>query len=157
MITFQDYYDNTVKFSFSMHPFSDDPRHVWVICKFQNKWLMTRHRNRGIEFPGGKVEQGETPEEAAEREVFEETGGIVEKLHYIGQYEVSGKEATVVKNTYFAEIKEVRKKTDYLETEGPVLFKRLPENIRSRKEFSFMMKDEILAESMKYIRTHHFI
>jgi 8-oxo-dGTP pyrophosphatase MutT (NUDIX family) len=31
-------------------------------------------------FPGGKIEPGENPEEAAKREVFEETNLVIEKL-----------------------------------------------------------------------------
>ena len=74
MITFLDYYQNQVELSFDDHPFSDRPLHVWVIAVYEGKWLLTHHKQRGYEFPGGKVEPGETAEEAARREVMEETG-----------------------------------------------------------------------------------
>ena len=57
-------------------------------CRFQGQWVLTRNRKRGLEFPGGKREQGETIEEAAVREVYEETGGIVCGLKFLGQYKV---------------------------------------------------------------------
>ena len=37
--------------------------------------LMVRHPDRGWEFPGGHVEEGETPETALMRELQEEVGG----------------------------------------------------------------------------------
>ena len=43
-------------------------KHVWVVCRYGDQWLLTHHLRRGLEFPGGKVELGETPEEAAVRE-----------------------------------------------------------------------------------------
>jgi len=37
-------------------------------------WIMVKNRARGWELPGGSLNKGEAPEEAALRELFEETG-----------------------------------------------------------------------------------
>ncbi|KEZ49732.1 MULTISPECIES: RNA deprotection pyrophosphohydrolase [Metabacillus] len=151
MFRFKDYYHNEVHLSFEEHPFSEKPKHVWVICRYGNRWLLTIHRDRGYEFPGGKVEKGENPSDAALREVKEETGASVSKLHYVGQYKVLGKEKTIIKNIYYAEIDEIIPQADYLETEGPILFETLPTDIGRNRRFSFIMKDDVLLKSMERI------
>ncbi|MCT8137235.1 nucleoside triphosphatase YtkD [Anaerobacillus sp. CMMVII] len=151
VFSFIDFYKNKVEFSYDDHPFSNDPRHVWVVCKFQEEWLLTRHEDRGIEFPGGKVELGETPEEAARREVYEETGGVVDTLTYLGQYRVTAKQDHIIKNVYFARIKRLDDREHYYETVGPILLKELPPNVRFDKKFSFIMKDDVLTYSMQWV------
>ncbi|UOQ94199.1 nucleoside triphosphatase YtkD [Halobacillus shinanisalinarum] len=152
MKTFNDYYRNQVKLSFDNHPFSKAPKHVWVICRFKNEWLLTKHKDRGLEFPGGKVEKGETAEDAAVREVQEETGASIEQIAYVGQYHVVGKGGTIIKNVYYASISRLNEQSHYFETHGPVLLAKLPEAIVSNEQYSFMMKDEVLPSCMSQIR-----
>ena len=46
-----------------------------IIAKKDGKWLLCRHKERTTwEFPGGHREKGERIEDAARRELFEETG-----------------------------------------------------------------------------------
>lgn len=153
MKTFYDYYQNPVQLSFEDHPFSKEPKHVWIICRYQDQWLLTKHKDRGMEFPGGKVENGETAEEAAIREVKEETGAEVDDLVYIAQYHVEGKGGTVTKNVYYAKISTLTEQEHYYETYGPVLFRHLPKGLASNDRFSFMMKDEVLPQCMRRIET----
>lgn len=152
--TFTDFYQNEVKLSFEKEPFSKTPKHVWVICRYNNQWLLTSHRSRGLEFPGGKVEQREKAEEAAYREVMEETGAKIKSLQYVAQYFVDGKAGQIIKNVYFAHIDELLQREHYFETEGPVLLDELPNDIKENKRYSFMMKDEVLTRSLDYIKKH---
>src|SRR5699024_2819575 len=138
---------NEVTLSFADHPFSKQPKHVWTICKYKDKWLLTKHKERGLEFPGGKVEEGETAEQGAIREIHEETGGVVDRIYYVGQYFVAGKKDHVIKNIYFAKVKQLVKQPTYFETEGPVLLKEIPKNIKCNKQFSFIMKDDVLPQA----------
>lgn len=156
MMKFKDYYGNEVQLSFDHLPFSTKPKHVWVICRYKGKWLLTIHKKRGIEFPGGKVEAGESPEEAAHREVMEETGGSIRSLKYIGQYEVKAKIEAIIKNIYFAEIDQLHERETFFETNGPILLEELPSNIMFNGKFSFIMKDKVLQESLKQIEKLSF-
>lgn len=149
--TFKDYYRNVVQLSFDEEPFTSSPKHVWVICQYQNKWLLTHHKTRGIEFPGGKVETGETPVEAAIREVMEETGGVVKSLDYIAQYVVAGKRDTIFKNVYFATIESILERPTYYETNGPILLRNLPAGLKGDHQYSFMMKDDVLVYCLDYL------
>ena len=152
MITFRDFHNNRVQLSFEDHPFSKEPKHVLVLCRYNKQWLLTKHKTRGLEFPGGKVEIGETAEEAAAREVLEETGGITSSLHYIGQYHVAGKNDSVIKNIYFAEIGEMEKQDTYFETEGPVLLETIPHDVNVNPAFSFIMKDKVIDFAIEEIK-----
>lgn len=151
MHVFKDFYSNEVKLSFDDHPFSLNPKHVWIICRYKDKWLLTKHKERGYEFPGGKVELGETAEEAAVREVMEETGAVLKTLNYLAQYYVVGKSGSVIKNVYYAEVDKLIEQPTYFETEGPILMNNLPEDLKENKNYSFMMKDEVLSHCLNII------
>lgn len=157
MKTFKDFYGNMVRLSFSNHAFSLEPKHVFVICRYRDKWLFTKHKKRGLEFPGGKVEAGESPEDAAMREVFEETGAKVDTLKFIGQYEVSGADEHFVKNIYFAEVKEIEKRENYLETDGPVLKETDLTPDQLTDEYSFIMKDDVLQLSLNFLKENGYL
>lgn len=52
-----------------------------------------RHRERSTwEFAGGHIEAGESPDEAAARELYEETGVEAYKLYPLGVYSVRSEE-----------------------------------------------------------------
>ncbi len=154
MHVFKDFYSNEVNLSFEDHPYSNDPRHVWVICRYENQWLLTVHKERGYEFPGGKVEPGETADEAAVREVMEETGAVLKEINYLAQYYVAGKSGSVIKNVYFAKVDKLTDQPTYYETEGPILLDELPESIAQDKKYSFMMKDNVLFHCLNKINAN---
>lgn len=149
---FLDVKGNRVSLKFDVPSIEMDGEHVWVICRFRDQWLLTKHRERGLEFPGGKVETGETPREAAIREVMEETGAKIGRLQFIGQYKVFSKDAVIIKNIYFAEIKGFSERNHYFETDGPQFVRSplTPETLND--EYSFIMKDDVLQKSLQYLR-----
>ena len=52
-------------------------KYVVVMSKYQGKILLSRHRDRTTwETQGGHIEAGETPMDAARRELYEESGAV---------------------------------------------------------------------------------
>ncbi|GAF15281.1 8-oxo-dGTPase [Bacillus sp. JCM 19046] len=112
--------------------------------------VLTDHQERGFEFPGGKIERDETVEDAAMREVREETGGIVKKLVYLGQYQVTDSGKTFWKTIYFSILDEVEERSHYYETGGPVYMQELPVGLKADDRFSFIMKDEVVTSAIQF-------
>ncbi|WP_077214317.1 RNA deprotection pyrophosphohydrolase [Bacillus dakarensis] len=152
MYKFYDKNGFNVSLAFAQDAFSARAKHVLVFCRYKNRWLLTKHKIRGLEFPGGKVEAGETLEEAAKREVLEETGGIISNLIHIGEYEVRKDEEFFVKSIFYGEVEKMKESEHFFETDGPVL---VDDNIlenRSGSEFSFIMQDMVIEHSLKRIQ-----
>ncbi len=55
-----------------------------VLAFAGDRFLQTHLVKRGWDVPGGHVEPGESPEETARREVYEETGARLGPLHLLG-------------------------------------------------------------------------
>lgn len=63
---------------------------VSIICKKDGRFLLIRRSNASYRhwyaFPGGKIEPGEMPEQAAKRELMEETALQADSLNYLKSF-----------------------------------------------------------------------
>lgn len=81
---------------------------VVIVTKYQDKWVFVKHRERDTwEIPGGHIENGETPDEAAGRELMEETGAVKFKIKPFCDYSVLKGDKFGVSRLYFATIDEI--------------------------------------------------
>ena len=72
-------------------PHGVSPLFSFVLAKKDAKWVLCRQKARTTwEFPGGHIEPGESPEAAARRELWEETGAVRYHLEYLCAYSVEG-------------------------------------------------------------------
>ena len=76
-----------------IHPLGsfENYRYVVILSRYQGKILLSRHRERNTwETQGGHIEPGETPEQAARRELFEESGAVRYEINSLFDYSFGG-------------------------------------------------------------------
>lgn len=154
-VKFRDKDNRQVNLTFKKDNELADGNHVLAIPTFKNQLLFTKHNLRGIEFPGGKRERGESSAEAVTRELYEETGAKVKNIHYIAQYTIETHDKTdFVKDVYFIEVESLVSKNDYLETAGPVLFNCI--NDIELAQRSFLLQDSTILKCVERVQSLGF-
>ena len=83
-------------------------QYVVICARWQERWLLVRHRDRALlEMPGGHVEPGENPWQAASRELYEETGARDFTLTPAGAYLVDSQEGRTFGMLFLGEVREL--------------------------------------------------
>ncbi|MFH0756948.1 MAG: NUDIX domain-containing protein [Bacteroidota bacterium] len=89
--------------------------YVVIGARQEGLWIFVRHRQRMTwEMPAGHIEAGETPGQAAVRELYEETGTVRSDLEHLCDYEVTTGHKTGYGRLYRAEVFE---REEFLEHE----------------------------------------
>ncbi|MFA5814916.1 MAG: NUDIX domain-containing protein [Bacteroidales bacterium] len=100
-----------------------------IVSRYRGQWIWVKHKDRNTwELPAGHLESGETPHEAAHRELYEETGALDFSLDPIVSYEgiLNGK--PVYGMIFFAKILELGPLPDF-EIGEIGFFKGIPEQL----------------------------
>ena len=119
-------------------------KYVVIISKYGDKWIVVRHQDRTTwEIPGGHIEPGETPDKAAHRELFEETGAVVYALQKVCGYSLVIDDIQSFGYLYFADITELDTLPE-MEIVEIKIVDHLPDNLtyaRSHPHFFEKVKD----------------
>ena len=110
-------------------------RYVVIFARFRDRWLYCRAKGRDIyETAGGHIEQGESPLEAAKRELYEETGAVKYTIEPAFDYSVHIPTEYSYGQVFFARIEELGTIPDYEAAIGGVdLFDTIPGEMRFPK------------------------
>ena len=110
-------------------------KYVVTFARYQNKWIVCKHKNRNTwETSGGHIECGESPAEAAKRELFEETGAIDFDIIPVCDYCACDEDHEVENITqasgqvFLADVKSITELPDN-EMECINFFDKFPENL----------------------------
>lgn len=88
--------------------------YVVLGARYRGQWIFVRHRERETwELPAGHIEPGESPDRAAVRELYEETGAVRSNLKIISDYSVTVKEKVEFGRLYNAEVLELEPLPDH--------------------------------------------
>ena len=103
-------------------------KYVVMFAQYQGKWLFCRHKQRTtIETAGGHIEPGETPIQAAERELWEETGAEKFKVYELFDYVSEDTKGAASGVVFLAEIETLGELQESFEMAERKLFDRLPD------------------------------
>jgi 8-oxo-dGTP diphosphatase len=101
-----------------------------IAAKYGDGWLYVRHHKRKTwEIPGGHIEKDETADEAARRELMEETGALDFTIEYVSIYSVFKNGETGYGRLYLADISRLGPVPDTSEIAEVKKIASLPEDL----------------------------
>jgi 8-oxo-dGTP diphosphatase len=120
-----------------------------ISARFEDSWIFVRHQDRTTwEIAGGHIEPGETADEAASRELMEETGAIKFNIDCIATYSVNIDGEIGWGRLYLAEVKEMGTIPDMSEIAEAKLQDHLPENLTHPD-----IQPHLFTRTLEYIKT----
>ena len=132
MITFVDQFKEMAKVKFYASSFTPDSKLIYsvIAALYRRQWVYVRHHDRTTwEIPGGHIEKDETPDQAASRELIEETGALEFSVECVATYSVYQDGKTGYGRLYLADIKRLGPVPDLSEIEEIKIMKGMPDNL----------------------------
>lgn len=149
IFTFIDKNGYKVVLKFDNKSFELEPKHVLILVQHNSKWLCTVHKERGIEFPGGKVEQGESLVAAAIREVYEETKVVIGDVQPFAHYIVYD-DKPFCKVVFTAKVKSIEPFVKEFETIDRLWLAE--EELFNHQNLSFYMQDDGMKKMLQEVK-----
>lgn len=129
------------------HPITGKTGHliyVILVTRFKGQWVVVRNKDRETwEIPGGHIELGETPDEAAARELVEETGAVKFLVRAMTDYSVArNSEDPRYGRLYYCDVTMFGPLGDF-EIEEVMLVDTLPDNL-TYKEIQPILLEKVV-------------
>lgn len=104
-------------------------KYVVIVAEYQDRFIIVKHKDRATwEIPGGRIEDGESFDKAAQRELYEETGALEFELLPVAFYSVTREGTTSYGLLYYSKVRDLGKLPNF-EIEKIEMVKSLPENL----------------------------
>jgi 8-oxo-dGTP diphosphatase len=120
-----------------------------ISARYSEKWMFVRHHKRStFEIAGGHIEDGESADEAASRELEEETGATKFDIACISTYSVTKDGETGWGRLYYADVTEKGPIPDISEIEEVVLLDHIPDHPTHPD-----IQPHLFRKTLEYLRT----
>ena len=121
---------------------------IVIYAIYKGKIVMVKHKKRNTwEIPGGHIEKGETPEEAAKRELYEETGAEDFSIESVCKYSFERDGKRVFAILFKSNITKINNLPDF-EIKEVKFFDELPKNVTYPEIYKEILENRSIGNKL---------